>query len=182
MKYYSRYKWAKHAHPDPLYYRATAEASTALVEPEGKRINFSGHNRGNDDILMKPLKPLPPLDMLLMESTYGKRYEKEQDPSSQLAEIINAMASRGGVLIVFALVDYWIPQHHNSYAPSFLVIIILCPLMQLTVLDGHNYLNQYASYKPQIDDRLLDAVHVEETMEGIEPLFYMHYSNLISFT
>lgn len=131
-RYYSRHKLGKHAHPEPLYDKAMAEASMALfksvdfeqkisigdmqchlqpvghilgaasiiVEAEGKRVGFSGDVGRYDDILMKPPKPLPPLDLLLMESTYGNRHHEDQDPHSRLAELVNAMARKGGVLLI----------------------------------------------------------------------------------
>jgi metallo-beta-lactamase family protein len=131
-RYYSKHNLGKHAHPEPLYDRATAESSMTLfqsvdfeerftvgdiacylqpaghilgaasiiVEAEGKRIGFSGDVGRNDDILMKPPKPLPPLDLLLMESTYGDRQHEKQDPFNQLAELVNAMARKGGVLLI----------------------------------------------------------------------------------
>ena len=131
-KYYSKHKLGKHAHPEPLYDRQTAEASMRLfqsvefdeqievgdirfylqpaghilgaasiiVEAEGKRIGFSGDVGRFDDVLMTPPRPLPELDLLLMESTYGNRRHDTQDPFQQLAEIVNRVAKSGGVLLV----------------------------------------------------------------------------------
>lgn len=131
-RYYSKHKLGKHAHPEPLYDRQTAEASMTLfrsvafdeqievgdirfylqpaghilgaasiiVEAEGKRIGFSGDVGRFDDVLMNPPRPLPELDLLLMESTYGDRQHDTQDPFRQLAEIVNRVAKSGGVLLV----------------------------------------------------------------------------------
>lgn len=131
-KYYSKHKLSKHAHPEPLYDRQTAEASMTLfqsvdfdeqvevgdirfhlqpaghilgaasiiVAAEGKRIGFSGDVGRFDDVLMRPPCPLPELDLLLMESTYGNRQHDPQDATQQLASVVNRVAKAGGVLLV----------------------------------------------------------------------------------
>lgn len=131
-KYYSKHKLSKHAHPEPLYDRQTAEASMTLfqsvdfdeqvevgdirfhlqpaghilgaasiiVAAEGKRIGFSGDVGRFDDVLMRPPRPLPELDLLLMESTYGNRQHDPQDAAQQLASVVNRVAKAGGVLLV----------------------------------------------------------------------------------
>jgi metallo-beta-lactamase family protein len=131
-KYYSKHNLSKHAHPEPLYDRKTAEASMALfqsvdfdeqgevgdirfhlqpaghilgaasiiLEADNKRIGFSGDVGRFDDVLMKPPRPLPKLDLLLMESTYGNRQHDTQDSFQQLAAVVNRVAKSGGVLLV----------------------------------------------------------------------------------
>lgn len=131
-KYYSKHNLSKHAHPEPLYDRKTAEASIALfqsvdfdeqgevgdirfhlqpaghilgaasiiLEADNKRIGFSGDVGRFDDVLMKPPRPLPKLDLLLMESTYGNRQHDTQDSFQQLAAVVNRVAKSGGVLLV----------------------------------------------------------------------------------
>tara|TARA_R110001592_G_scaffold116060_2_gene317042 strand:- start:5293 stop:6522 length:1230 start_codon:yes stop_codon:yes gene_type:complete len=131
-KYYSKHKLSKHAHPEPLYDRKTAEDSMALfqsvdfdeqgeigdirfhlqpaghilgaasiiLEADNKRIGFSGDVGRFDDVLMKPPRPLPELDLLLLESTYGNRQHDTQDPFQQLAVVVNRVAKSGGVLLV----------------------------------------------------------------------------------
>lgn len=144
-KYYSRHKLGKHTHPQPLYDRATAEASTQLfqamewdevvsindlqfylqpaghilgaasiiVEAEGKRLGFSGDVGRSNDILMHPPRPLPPLDLLLLESTYGNRRHEQQDPFSQLAGLINKTVKKAGVVLIpaFAVGRAQLLQH-----------------------------------------------------------------------
>ncbi|RLA44887.1 MAG: MBL fold metallo-hydrolase [Gammaproteobacteria bacterium] len=131
-KYYARHKLGKHAHPEPLYDRATAEASMALfeavdfdetitvgdisfylqpaghilgaasiiLEAGGKRVGFSGDVGRSDDILMRPPRPLPELDLLLLESTYGDRRHEGQDPFAQLADLVTSTAQKGGVVLI----------------------------------------------------------------------------------
>ncbi len=75
-------------------------AGSLIVECEGKRVGFSGDVGRPDDILMHPPAPLPALNLLLLESTYGNRRHEDADPFEQLAQIINEMAQRGGVLLI----------------------------------------------------------------------------------
>lgn len=75
-------------------------AASIIVEAEGKRVGFSGDLGREDDVLMRPPQPLPALDLLLMESTYGDRRHETGDPEVQLAEIVNRVAAKGGVLLV----------------------------------------------------------------------------------
>ncbi len=75
-------------------------AGSAILEVEGKRLGFSGDVGRPDDILMYPPQPLPELDLLLMESTYGDRRHPDIDIWQQLADIVNETTSRGGVLLI----------------------------------------------------------------------------------
>lgn len=131
-RYYARHKLSKHAQPEPLYDRATAEACLALFKPvefferfdingaelflqpaghilgaasviarvDGKDIGFSGDVGRPDDLFMPPPHPLPPLDHLLLESTYGDRLHPQIEPLDQLATIVNNTAQSGGVLLM----------------------------------------------------------------------------------
>lgn len=75
-------------------------AASVIVEAEGKTIGFSGDVGRPDDILMYPPEPLPKLDCLLLESTYGNRRHNHGDAWQQLADIVNQTAADGGVLII----------------------------------------------------------------------------------
>jgi len=131
-RYFSRHKLGKHANPEPLYNRDTAEASMKLFQPvefqqqmrvgdiqfhlqpaghilgagsiiveaEGKRIGFSGDVGRPDDVLMYPPDPLPELDYLLLESTYGDRRHEQEDPAAHLKKVVNQTANDGGVLLI----------------------------------------------------------------------------------
>ena len=131
-KFYGKHKISRHENPEPLYDKATAEASLSLFKPvafnesfsvgdidivlqsaghimgaasvileaEGKHVGFSGDVGRHDDIIMSPPKLLPPLDLLLLESTYGNRLHDKEDPLEQLAEIVNSTAKKGGVLLI----------------------------------------------------------------------------------
>jgi metallo-beta-lactamase family protein len=76
--------------------------SSSLVLTDGKvRLAFSGDvGRPGLPIIRDP-EPLPPVDYLIMESTYGGR--KHQQPGEALAkleQVVNATIGRGGRLIV----------------------------------------------------------------------------------
>lgn len=75
-------------------------AGSVVVEAEGKRIGFSGDVGRPNDVLMKPPVPLPELDLLMLESTYGVRRHEQVDPFEQLARIVNETAQRGGTLLI----------------------------------------------------------------------------------
>lgn len=88
-------------------------AASVIAEAEGKYVGFSGDVGRWDDIMMYPPKPLPELDLLLMESTYGDRAHAEADTWEQLAQIVNETVSRGGVLMIpsFAVGRAQVLQH-----------------------------------------------------------------------
>ncbi len=75
-------------------------AGSVILEAEGKRIGFSGDVGRPDDIFMNPPKPLPALDVLLLESTYGNQLHGDEDPYAELAEIINTTVSDGGNVLI----------------------------------------------------------------------------------
>lgn len=75
-------------------------AACVILEAEGKRIGFSGDVGRPDDIFMNPPEPLPALDLLMLESTYGNRLHGSADAVQQLAEIVSDTASKGGVLLI----------------------------------------------------------------------------------
>jgi len=80
--------------------------STAVLlhyHRDGKRVRvvYSGDvGRPNQAIVRDP-DALPPVDYLIMESTYGDRLHKDPEAvSAKLADAINRTASRGGKIIV----------------------------------------------------------------------------------
>ncbi len=75
-------------------------AASIIMQAEGKQIGFSGDVGRPDDILMRPPKPLPKLDYLLLESTYGNRRHESEDPFEQLKNIVNATVKQGGHLLI----------------------------------------------------------------------------------
>ncbi|MDN3651836.1 MBL fold metallo-hydrolase [Thalassotalea ponticola] len=75
-------------------------AATAIVRAEGKTIGFSGDVGKSDDVIMSPPKTLPELDYLLLESTYGNRLHKPEDPFEVVAKLVNETAQKGGVVLI----------------------------------------------------------------------------------
>lgn len=75
-------------------------AASVILEADRKRIGFSGDVGRPDDLFMKPPEPLPSLDVLLLEATYGNRCHESADPYEQLASIVNRTAREGGALLI----------------------------------------------------------------------------------
>ncbi|RUO38494.1 MBL fold metallo-hydrolase [Aliidiomarina shirensis] len=88
-------------------------AASVVVEAEGKRIGFSGDVGRSNDLLMLPPQPMPPVDVLLLESTYGNRLHENTDPMQELVEVISDTAKAGGVLLIpsFAVGRAQLVQH-----------------------------------------------------------------------
>ncbi|WP_346839275.1 MBL fold metallo-hydrolase [Microbulbifer sp. SAOS-129_SWC] len=75
-------------------------AGSAIVDNNGTRVGFSGDVGRPNDLIMRPPQPLPELDLLLMESTYGNRRHPQVDVHHELARVVNETASHGGVLLI----------------------------------------------------------------------------------
>lgn len=75
-------------------------AASIIIQAEGKTIGFSGDVGRPDDIFMYPPDPLPKLDYLLLESTYGDRRHSLSDPLQELAQFITETAKQGGTILV----------------------------------------------------------------------------------
>ncbi|RUO62181.1 MBL fold metallo-hydrolase RNA specificity domain-containing protein [Pseudidiomarina insulisalsae] len=88
-------------------------AASVVAEHQGTRIAFSGDVGRPNDIMMKPPRPLPEVDYVLLESTYGDRRHDDGDPWQQLAEVVNETAAAGGVLMIpsFAVGRAQLLQH-----------------------------------------------------------------------
>ncbi len=76
-------------------------SSTMVLESEGVRLAFSGDvGRPGLPIIRDP-DPLPPVDYLIMESTYGDRvHDSKTTVIDKLADVVNRTLARGGRLIV----------------------------------------------------------------------------------
>lgn len=74
-------------------------AASAIVDVVGKKIAFTGDiGRMNDDIFFPP-EPLPKIDYLVTESTYGNRLHGQSNPLVDLATVINETYQRKGVIL-----------------------------------------------------------------------------------
>ncbi len=76
--------------------------STAMVlEANGLKLAFSGDVGRKGLPIIRDPEALPPVDYLIMESTYGDRFHEAEDPvKKKLADTINRTYRRGGRLIV----------------------------------------------------------------------------------
>jgi metallo-beta-lactamase family protein len=61
---------------------------------------FSGDLGRYDQPILKDPEPPPRADYLLCESTYGDRDHPTDSPSDALAEVINRVSKRGGVVVI----------------------------------------------------------------------------------
>ncbi|MCH8501979.1 MAG: MBL fold metallo-hydrolase [Aliidiomarina sp.] len=88
-------------------------AAAVVLSSNGKRVGFSGDVGRSNDLLMKPPAPLPPVDVLMLESTYGDRRHQDTDVREELAEIINEAAKNGGPVLIpsFAVGRAQLMQH-----------------------------------------------------------------------
>lgn len=75
-------------------------AASVHIEHAGKTVLFSGDVGRPNDLLMHPPRPFTGADVLIVESTYGNRLHPERDPHAELADIVNHVCGRGGVLMV----------------------------------------------------------------------------------
>jgi metallo-beta-lactamase family protein len=69
----------------------------------GRSLHVSGDLGRTDDPLMRepsPLSALPPVNALLVESTYGDRTHPGGDPADELEPVLNRVLGRGGVALI----------------------------------------------------------------------------------
>lgn len=75
-------------------------AASVIIESNGIRIAFSGDlGRSNDAILFPPV-PLPQVDYLVVESTYGNRLHNSINPIDELEVVINEGLKKSGVILI----------------------------------------------------------------------------------
>lgn len=75
-------------------------ASSVRLTHEGRSALFSGDIGRPDDLLISPPRAFAGADLLVLESTYGDRRHSESDPHQELADVVNRVCGRGGVLMV----------------------------------------------------------------------------------
>ena len=74
----------------------------ATIDSNGSqlRIVFSGDLGRYNALILRDPEPIEETDYLLVESTYGNRIHPVEEISSEMAEIINETAKRGGTLVI----------------------------------------------------------------------------------
>jgi metallo-beta-lactamase family protein len=75
-------------------------AASVRLEVEGTSVLFSGDLGRYDDLLMRDPADAPAADVVVMESTYGNRLHRDDDPADELAAIITRTAGRGGSVLI----------------------------------------------------------------------------------
>jgi metallo-beta-lactamase family protein len=91
---------------DIVYRDAGHLLGSAIVEVfikgdnQTKKIVFSGDLGRYKQAMLNPPTTITEADILIIESTYGDRENPEEDPSQDLARIVNDTFARGGVLVI----------------------------------------------------------------------------------
>ena len=75
-------------------------AASAIIEISGKKIAFTGDIGRMKDKIFYPPDPLPQINFLVTESTYGNRLHMETDTLDELAAVINETYQRNGVILI----------------------------------------------------------------------------------
>lgn len=75
-------------------------AASLILTDGAARLGFSGDVGRPNDALMPAPDPLPALDALVIESTYGDRRHEVVDPEQALGDAVRRVARRGGVLLI----------------------------------------------------------------------------------
>lgn len=160
-------------------------AGSLIVEAEGKRVGFSGDVGRPNDLLMSPPDPLPKLDLLLLESTYGNRRHDDTDPFEQLARIVNAAAQRGGPLLIpsFAVGRAQALQHMLATLMSEGRIprmpVFLDSPMAISVSDIYCYYSSQHRLSHDQCQQMCDAVTYTRSVEDSMALAELNYPHII---
>jgi metallo-beta-lactamase family protein len=110
-------------------------SSYARVRTGGRTILFGGDlGRFGRPVLPDP-STIPEADYLLVESTYGDRVHQQDDNGTQLADVINSTAERGGRIIIpsFAIgrveeLIYWLKRLEEEKRIPVLPVFLDSPM------------------------------------------------------
>ncbi len=160
-------------------------AGSLIVEAEGKCVGFSGDVGKPDDVLMKPPVPLPELDVLLLESTYGNRRHEDSDPLDQLAAIVNKTAEAGGVLLIpsFAVGRAQALQHllamlkQEGHIPN--IPVFLDSPMAISVSDIYCRYFQHHRLNHEQCNQLCEVATYTRSVEDSMALSSLQYPHII---
>jgi metallo-beta-lactamase family protein len=123
-------------------------AASVEIETDGRRLLFSGDlGRSGDPVMCDP-QPAPPVDCLVVESTYGDRLHADTDPAQALADVINRTARRGGMVLIPAFAVgrtqellFYIHQLKQQQAIADLPVFLDSPM----AIDASELLQRFAS-------------------------------------
>lgn len=85
-----------------IYFRAghILGASVLRLSSEGKSICFSGDLGRADDLIHLPPQTPPPVDLLMLESTYGSRNHKDVDATEILKNILEEVVAQEKIWLI----------------------------------------------------------------------------------
>lgn len=106
-------------------------AASLIISIGQQKLAFTGDIGRLEDPIFYPPEPIPPVDYLVIESTYGNRLHKKISVLDELAEIINDSYQRRGVIVIPAfavgraqslMYCLWLLRKENRipYFPMFL--------------------------------------------------------------
>lgn len=75
-------------------------AAQVRLEVAGRTVHFSGDVGRPVDPMMRDPRPFKGADVFVCESTYGNRVHPPVDAEAELAQVINRVARRGGVIMI----------------------------------------------------------------------------------
>ena len=75
-------------------------AAQIRLNLDGLTVHFSGDLGHDPDPLMRPPRPFKGADVLVCESTYGKRKHPDTDPEAELAPVLKRVFGRGGTVLI----------------------------------------------------------------------------------
>ncbi|HZP32835.1 MAG TPA: MBL fold metallo-hydrolase [Candidatus Acidoferrales bacterium] len=167
-------------------------SSLELLVTEGDKnttILFSGDLGRYDQALMKDPEKPPPADYVLCESTYGDReHPAIPPPDAALAEVINRVAQRGGVIVVPAfavdrtqLLIYEIRRLESSKRIPPLPIYMDSP-MAIEVTDIYRRYHEDLKLGPEdlrADPFAVRTVHVMRSREQSKQINNVHTPAII---
>jgi metallo-beta-lactamase family protein len=106
LKYFSPVSFNEKFHPVPemkaefLYSGHILGAASVVLELGGRKLIFSGDVGRLEDPILYPPEKLPAADYLVVESTYGNRLHKKNNPFDDVERIVNETVKKNGVVVV----------------------------------------------------------------------------------
>lgn len=160
-------------------------AGSVIIEGEGKRVGFSGDVGRPQDVLMKPPDPLPDLDLLVLESTYGNRRHPESNPGDQLTQVVNETAAGGGALLIpsFSVGRAQALQHllttlkHTSRIPD--LPVYLDSPMAINVSDIYCQFTALHRLSKQQCREMCDGIQYTRSVEDSKALADLRFPHVI---
>ncbi|HZS59084.1 MAG TPA: MBL fold metallo-hydrolase [Gemmatimonadaceae bacterium] len=158
-------------------------SASITIEADGKRLLFSGDvGRWGLAIIRDPVSPTEPVDLVIMESTYGNRdHDSVAHAQERLGQIVAATAKRGGRVMIpaFALgraqeIIYDLHALALANKIPHIPIVIDSPLATAltTVFEHHPELYDKTEKMVQLGDDLFrfDGLRFTESVEDSKKL------------